>query len=393
MWMRADKSSAFVSAPVPEWVKDWLSRRRSSSSAPAKNEDEAQSKARPSIRLTEIPEAAATADPKAEQRSASARERNRLEREQAVLAGLEDLDTWLSDQVQHGMANFVAQTAQACRTIAQRLVDAKAPGLAGRLDALPTRLFTLPGPVRPSAAIRELGQVHLICQAYRRASELPELLAADARQAVSWSITREALLGDSEALRVNAKWRVFAVLSEAQPDRLRRVETWLWRQSDSDSAPPCAVLIDFVPISTGAATGGYLVGDQIDAEVTFYLSSFPLRAQIATLNKGAEQSSEPLAFPTKSLSASYAKYENALAELPWLGTIPLTFRSANVRRSGEQLYIHDDESGFSLPLHTSQATHALPLAGIGPIDGIGLWNGYEFTLAWAETQLGRWVRS
>jgi hypothetical protein len=112
------------------------------------------------------------------------------------MAGLEDLDTWLSDQVQNGMASFVAQTAQACRTIAQRLVDAKAPGLAGWLDALPTRLFTLPGPARPSAAIRELAQVNLISQAYRRASELPELLAADARQAVGWSVTaRQRLWG------------------------------------------------------------------------------------------------------------------------------------------------------------------------------------------------------
>jgi len=393
MWMRAEKSSAFVSAPVPDWVKDWLSRRRGASSAAAKDEDEAQPKARPSIRLTEIPEAPTTADPKAEQRAAATRERNRLEREAAVIAGLDDLDTWLSDQVQHGMANFVAQAAQVCRTIAQRLVDAKAPGLAGRLDALPTRLFTLPGPVRPSAAIRELGQVHLISQAYRRASELPELLAADARQAVGWTITRETLLSDSGALRVNAKWRVFAVLSEAQPDRLRRVETWLWCESDSDSTPSCGVLIDFVPISTGAATGGYLVGDQIDAQLIFYRSSIPLRAQIMTLNKGAEHSSEPLAVPAEGLRASYAQYERALAQLPWLGTIPLTFRSANVRRNGEQLYIDDDESGFSLPLHTSQATHALPLASVGPIDGIGLWNGYEFTLAWAETQLGPWVCS
>jgi hypothetical protein len=393
MWMRADRSSAFVSAPVPDWVKDWLSRRRGSSNAPAKNEEEAQPKPRPSIRLTEIPEAATTADPKGEQRAAAARERNRVEREEAVLAGLEDLDTWLLDQVQHGMANFVAQAAQSCRTIAQRLVDAKAPGLAGRLDALPTRLFTLPGPVRPTAAIRELGQVHLISQAYRRASELSELLAADARQAVGWSITREALLSDSEALRVNARWRVVAIVSEAQPDRLRRVETWMWHQSDSDGMPSCAVLIDFVPISTGAATGGYLVGDQIEAEVTFYRSTVPLRAQISKLNKGAEQSSEQLALPTKSLGASCTDYERALGQLPWLGTIPLTFRSANVRRSGEQLFVHDDESGFSLPLHTSQAAHALPLASVGPIDGIGLWNGYEFTLAWAETQLGRWVRS
>src|SRR5262249_43584554 len=281
MWMRAEKSTSFAPAPVPEWVKDWLSRRRGPATAGKPTSEEgAKPKARPSIRATRVPEAEPEADAKAEQRAAAARERNRLEREAAVLAGLEDLDTWLSDQVQHGIANFVAQAAQSCRTISQRLVDAKAPGLAGRLDALPTRLFTLPDPARPSAAIPDLGQVHLTRQAYRPPFELPNIYQRRARQAVGWSITREALLSDSEALRVSAKWRVVAIMSEAQPDRLRRVETWMWRQSDSDSMPPCAVLIDFVPISTGAATGGYLVGDQIDAELTFYRSSIPLRAQI-----------------------------------------------------------------------------------------------------------------
>ena len=394
MWMRADKSAAFAPANVPNWVKDWLSRRRGTSTEPSKAEDESKKpKTRPSIRLTEIPGAEADTDPRAEQRAAAARERNRLEREAAVLAGLEDLDTWLSDQVQHGMASFVAQAAPACRTIAQRLVDAKTSGLAGRLDALPTRLFTLPGPARPSAAIRELGQIHLISQAYRRAPEVSELLAADARQAVGWSITREALINDPEASRVNGKWLVFAVFSEAQPDRLRRVETWLWRQSGGNEMQQSAVLIDFIPISTGAAAGGYLVGDHIDAELSFYPSTIPLRAQVAAPKGGAEQRGEPLTLPDGSLSVAYANYERALSQLPWLGTIPLSFRSASVRRNGEQLYIYDDEGGLSLPLHPSQASHALPLANLDRIDGIGLWNGYEFTLAWAETQLGRWMRS
>src|SRR5581483_1320776 len=185
MWMRADGSAAFSSTPVPDWVKDWLSRRRTTAPAAAGKPENVTgpAKPRPSIHLADVPEAGTNADPKAEQRSAAARERNRVERETAVLAGLGELDIWLSDRVQQGMASFVAQTAQECRTIAQRLVDAKASGLAGRLDSLPTRLFTLPGPMRPSAAIRELGQVHLISQAYRRAAELPDLLAADARHA------------------------------------------------------------------------------------------------------------------------------------------------------------------------------------------------------------------
>ncbi|HUE42199.1 MAG TPA: hypothetical protein VMP12_01495, partial [Candidatus Sulfotelmatobacter sp.] len=311
--MRAERSVTFTPAPVPEWVKDWLSRRRGSSATTAKLKDESKPKSKASIHLTQTTETETVADAKAEQRAAAARERGRLEREAAVLAGLEDLDVWLLDQAQHGMANFVTQAAQSCRTISQRLVDAKASGLAGRLDALPTRLFTLPDPVRPTAAIRELGQIYLISQAYRRASEIPPLLAADAKQAVGWSLTRETLLGDSDALRVDAEWRVFAVISEAQADRLRRVETWLWRESGTDQSPSCALLIDFVPLAGGATTGGYLVGDHVEAELCFYPSAIPLRAQIATLKKGATQSSEPLNIPAGALSACYAQYEQALA--------------------------------------------------------------------------------
>ncbi|HLJ86167.1 MAG TPA: SWIM zinc finger family protein [Candidatus Angelobacter sp.] len=393
MWMRAEKSTAFAPAPVPGWVKDWLSRRRGPSKAEAKTQSETGQASRPSIRLTEVTEVAAEADPKAEQRAAAARERNRAEREAAVLAGLADLDVWLSDQIQEGMANFVVQAGQACRTIAQRLVDAKALGLAARLDALPARLFTLPGSIRPVAAIRELGQIYLISQAYRRASNLPELLAVEARQVVGWSVTREALLNDPEAMKVEADWQVFAVVSETQPDRLRRVETWLWRQSGAGGMPQCAVLLDFVPVSAGAAGGGFLVGDRFWAQLVFYRSPILLRAHIATMKKGSEQTVESVNLPDDRLSVSYANYERALGLLPWLGPFPLPFRAARVRRQGEQLYLHDAEGELSLPLHSSQAAHALPLAAVGPIDGIGLWNGYEFTLTWAETQLGRWVRA
>src|SRR5690242_8283284 len=78
MWMRAEKSVAFAPAPVPDWVKDWLSRRRGTVDAATRSEDEAKSKPRPSIRLTDVPEAGAQPDPRAEQRASAARERNRV---------------------------------------------------------------------------------------------------------------------------------------------------------------------------------------------------------------------------------------------------------------------------------------------------------------------------
>jgi len=54
---------------VADWVKDWLSRRRGTSTPATNTEDDAKPKSRPSIRLTDIPEAGREADPKVEQRA------------------------------------------------------------------------------------------------------------------------------------------------------------------------------------------------------------------------------------------------------------------------------------------------------------------------------------
>ncbi len=397
MWIRAEGKLSFVSSPVPEWVKDWLSRRRPDNKPDNRHgnlevsqEDENQRAIRPSVRIALQQETPKKADSQTDARSAAARERNRAAREAAILEGLAHLETWLSDQIDRGMVNFVATCNQTCRAIAQRLVDTKAPGLASRIDALPSHLFTLAEAARPYAAVRELGQIHLISAAYRRASELDEALAADARQAVGWPVTREALLADPAVVRQHTCWTVFAVVTETQPDRLRRIETWLCReQTAQDDAPQYAVLIDFVPV-TGAASSGYVPGDQFEAELVYYRSSLPLRAVIASVSRGTQPSSHPVPAATTTLAGAYAQYERALQRLPWLGSFPLSFREATVRRRDDQLYLCDQQ--LALPVHSSQRTQALPLTGAGPLEGIGLWNGYELTLACAETPLGRWVR-
>jgi hypothetical protein len=397
MWMRAEGKVAFAPAPVPEWVKDWQGRRRGSNLAterPAAEQlaEDGAPKAKPSMRLI-ADEPETTADPKAEARAAAARERNRTDREAAILSGLDDLDVWLADQVDRGMAGFVAHCSKECRGIAQRLVDAKAPGLATRLDALPTRLFTLPEPARPIAAIQELGQLHILGQAYRRQAELAQALVADLRQVTGWSLTRESLLADNTALRVAGIWHVVATIGEVQPDRLRRIETWLWREGADEAGVRFAVLLDFVPVATGVASSGYTPGDRIDAELVFYPSARPLRAQIVRTQGGAQPSTADLHLAPSTLDDAYAQYEQALAELPWLGTWPLAFRNARVRRKDEALFLCDTETALALPLSDAQATAALPLASLNTFDGIALWNGYHATLCWAQTSLGRWVHA
>ncbi|ADU12417.1 SWIM zinc finger family protein [Asticcacaulis excentricus] len=379
MWLRTDGKATFGPGAPPEWVRDWLSRRRGPSDTSAADPTK-PTKTKASIAAAREVEDAP--DPKAEARAAAARERNRQDREASIAGGLDELDIWLSDQIDTGLAGFAANAVNACRTIAQRLVDAKASGLAARLDALPARLFACSDAARPHTALEELGQLHLIAEAYRRQSLLSPELKADVRQAVGWTVTRESLLADPTAERLSGRWQVWATRAEVQPDRLRRLETWLY------GSGRFAVLIDFVPVATGATASGYTVGDGFDAELVFYPSPVPLRALVVTQTSPA-QPGGIIDLANGDLETAYAAYEAALSIRPWLAEYPFAFEGAEVRRAGECLYLCGGD--LALPLAAAQEASAWPLLRTGPFRGLGLWDGMTFDLRWAETSLGRWT--
>ncbi|NUQ29231.1 MAG: SWIM zinc finger family protein [Acidobacteriaceae bacterium] len=389
MWIRAEDKLSFTPADAPDWVKDWVSRRRGGGAKTSADEN----KAKVSIAASSETDVA-EADPFADARAAAIREKNRRAREASILSGLAELDTWLLDQVDRGMAAFTSQCTQACKLIAQRLVDAKAPGLATRIENLPATLFALPETMRELAAVEELGQLYLITEAYRRQKSLPPELRMDIRRAVGWTTTREELLADATAPRLRAPWRVIAVIMEVQPDRLRRIETWLWCE-DKEATPRFALLLDFVPVATGAAVGGYSVGDRFGAELVFYPSATPLRALIAETSSGTQMSSSKLDMPDVSVEKALDTYETILGAQPWIGSWPITFRNGRVRRSGNALFVTDANGGATtaLPLRSSQWDAATPLTGMKQLDGVGLWDGRRLTLCWAETELGRWINA
>lgn len=388
MWMRSEGKIPFQSAQIPEWVQDWVRRRRPSSArAGAEEEGAPQLKSLSQATVQQIE----ALDPKAEARAAAARDRSRREREEAVLAGLDDLDRWLVDQVDAGLAGFAQHASKSCRSIARRLVDAKAPGLASRLDSLPNRIYGLPEHLRAEVALEQLGQLHLLADAYRRQETLNADLRADARREVGWTQSRESLLNEERALCVSGFWRVVGTVSEVQPDRLRRLETWLWREAATEGQR-AALLVDFVPVASGQTRGAYRTGERVGATVVFYPSAQPLRALIKEITSPAQECSEPLELPEANLAGAMTEYEDALCLLPWVNVWPMRFHDARARRSGEKVFLcSGDHDSIALPLMTSQVSVVAPLLAIERIDGFGLWDGYSFRLCFAQTLLGPWV--
>ncbi len=384
MWIRADNLAPFATGTPPQWVNDWLGRRRGPTPGAAAPKAAEPASTRPSIAAVAEDEALVS-DAETQARAEVQRARNRVQRESLIAAGIGAMEQWITDQLERGLAGLDQRAVQDCATLAKRLVDAKAGGLANRISALPAALFRVPEEERPQVAARALAAAYLIGQAYTRQDSLPDLLKADVRQTVGWNLTREALLEDTSLLRVDGHWRVLAARDEVQPDRLRRIETWL--RTDA-AGGHCAVLIDFMPVSGGATGNLYLPGEVLDAELVFYPSPVPLRAQIIA-HRGTRTTTDSWACGHDTLADAIEAWRAALTRKPWLETYPLAVSQVQVRAAGERLYACTAE--HALPLASASQEAARPLCTVDAISLFGLWDGRELTPLLAETPIGEWT--
>jgi hypothetical protein len=388
MWMRADGVIAFDNEAQPAWVGDWLARRRPGAAAAKKPVVESEAKASAAEAVAVEPE---VEDPKAAARAEAQRERNKAEREASILIGLDELDTWIADALQIGLAAFMPLATERCRKIAQRLVDAKANGIAGFVERLPADLLGLPETMRADALIERMGLLHLIACAYRSQERLPAEIRADIRQLIGWPVTRESLLADAQALRIRDRWMVVATVDAVQADRLRRLETWLSRLGGGD-APSFAVLMDFVPLSVGKAANPHGVGEVFEAELIYFRSPAPLRALIAARN-GSPSTGASWPRPADDVANAIIRLNDNLATRPWAGDLPFAAHGARIVASGASFWLTDAMGSAGLPLRADEEGLALPLIGLDEVDAFGRWDGKFLSLDLCETSLGRWIGS
>jgi hypothetical protein len=402
MLLFAKSDDLFVESAVPGWVSDWSARRRGPGARTQQPEEESKKSLSAALDTTDKPiddEAAAIAAA----RAAKQRERLRDQREASISAGLDELDVWLRDCLRSGIATFLREATQRCRTLAARMVDAKASGLASMIDTLPSQLYALPDKMREQSALEALGSIRLLAEAYRRQAALPAQLRDDVRAMMGWSFERQTLLDDARHTRVNAKWVVLGTFSEVQADKLRRIETWLMGdvvsatldENHTDRTIP-AVLIDYVPVATGSKGSTMMAGEVFDGQLLFYPSAAPLRAIV--VEKSIRHTDAPVS-PSRaiSLNAFLNEYDARRATQPWLSRWPVTLNDVMCSFNGAaELIVHNqqhDDATNILPISRRAFDESAVLAGIN-IDSLsGLWDGQFFTPMSANTALGVWTLS
>ncbi|SNY80631.1 hypothetical protein SAMN04244553_2202 [Nocardia amikacinitolerans] len=184
-----------------------------------------------------------------------------------VTAGLEELDIWLGDQVRTGLAQ-ADRSYQAFETIAARMVDAQAPGVARALRRLPLIMATRAD--WPEPVLREYARLHLLVAAHRRLDGLAPALRASVRTHIGYPNPAEAVRGEP---LVRDQWMTLGVRS-TEDDRLYTRRTWLYGRRTHR----WALLVDHAFGTPAFPATAPVLGHMAEADLHYYPGAAPLRA-------------------------------------------------------------------------------------------------------------------
>lgn len=280
----------------PEWVDTWLSGR--AQKAATSTGDGAEPNA-------PDPQAAAK---RAQQRAAR------------VAAGGDELDTWLADQVRSGLAGLERAGYGPFDTVAARMVDAQAPGLASSVRRLPSVIAS--GNGWPSRLLEELALLRLTVRAHRRLDALPEPLAACVRREVGYPVPKDVVLAADPVVDT---WQVLG-LRDTEEDRLTSRRVWL---RGARTGRP-AVVLSFAP--PGQALDATLVpGTAIEAGLHFYPGTAALRALVGERYGEPGPLHDPGAAVTGgSVADAVRTFAAAVAADPWTSSWPVVVSGLTV---------------------------------------------------------------
>lgn len=352
MLKAAGDAASIATAAAPDWVEEWLGRREAA--AEKREQKKAEASASP-------------VDEKAQARRAE-------KRAARVDEGLAVLDLWIADLVRNGLATIADQGPAPWHAQAARMVDAQAPGIAGRLR----RIADIPrsAPDWARRVLAELARLTLLTEAYTRITSLDVPLRDDVRALIGWTLKDDEVIARGES--VDDRWLVIGQRTEDE-ERLRVQRSWLLGLEHGRHA----LVLQF---AVGAAPFAHALipGTVIDARLRYWPAAHPSRALIEERRgtepwQGAQrrgpdpsQGTPPALDTFDELLRSCAV---ALAAQPWVESIPCVVRALRPARADADRWLLVDTTGAALPLASRDHRRLAALSGGHPIAVAVEWDG------------------
>lgn len=273
-------------------------------------------------------------------------------------AGVAELERWLADLVRQGLAAARAQPYRFWDIMAARLVDAQAPGLAGRVRRLAG--VAASGEGWQDRLLADLGLLHLAVRGWQRRDTLDEASRADLRAVVGWPVPAEEVLAGPP---VRDRWVVFG-RRRIVDERLSVQRVWLRGRGTGRDA----LSLSFVGPGQ-EFDASLVVGTVVDADLAFYPGRRPVRALVAARHGpavaaiGSAEAATALPGVDRAAAAPEA-LAAALAEDPWTERVPMVLTGVVPQPTNGGWGLRDAR-GALLPLAGGRGDHWPLVAAAG----------------------------
>ncbi len=368
MLLRAASPRDF-DAVVPPDIEAWLATKEEAAARRRAREEVAAAKAEAKAEREAAglpPTAEELAD---EAKREEARLKRRAQAEARVTAGVRALDLWLRDIVRDGIARLETRADGFFQAQARALVDAQAPGLAGRVGAL----AAIPGsrPDWPEVMLDRLGRIAVLADAYGREATLPPPLRADLRRAIGWKMRREEVLAAGP--RITDRWLLVGRFRDEDDDGLRRERAWLVGTTTKRRA-----LVQQYSRGPMGFEHRFVLGETFEADVVHHPSASPMRVAIAARRGDSKPWTGDVAGACHDVEAFLDDQAATLAKVPWAWVVPCILSGAVPCPTPDGWWLRD-RKGRGLPL--AEGTHwtLAALSGGRPTTVVGEWDGRRLT--------------
>jgi hypothetical protein len=302
MLLHASNEKLFSAQEEPEWVKGWMDKRS------ATPKEKAEEKPRTEDELEHLEKS---------------REKSQTNRLLGVQEGAAELTLWLKDLVRMGLLELPSKNQSEFDRMAARMIDAKAPGLAGWVRALGNVKYEQ-GKEWQADAMGIISKLFLLLSALSRFDSLTPIWQQTIRNLAGWSQSTKELLADKDAETLKDHWLVIGQEVETTSDDITIQRNWLIGCNHHKQS----LILNFgTRFSNIEST--VLPGTVIEGEMAYFPSVWPQRAALK-IQRGVSNTLpvQPTAFDSWKDIHEY-KIEQ-LRINPWLNDIAVVFKDARL---------------------------------------------------------------
>lgn len=352
----ARQPEQFKRAEEPDWVTAWLAKRTEKAE---KKEQKAKSEA-------PVDEAAQA--------------KRQEKRHRKVLEGISDLEVWMKDLVRNGFLNVPERLYTLFDNMARRMVDAQAPGLAGRLRAMQGIDFDTES--WKSDLTESMGKLYLLMQGYRNIDTLPDEWKDEIRTQIGYPQSKDNVLAGAP---VADSWLVL----HKQSRKVNDINTDIYWFYGKRSAL-FAKCLSFTVAGT-FSTENWIPGSAYEGALCFYNGTGTCRRALFRESVLLEESFVPDC--STDLKQAAAVYRQAMIANPFSEEVPLLVNDVTAVRNGKG-YSLLDNAGQAVPVRMSEETYIdiLAITGGNPFASLVLVNGdiWELKSIWYNKVYHTW---